>query len=610
MQASRGWIVALATVCALVAATAAQAQTQTVTATWDRNTDAYTTGYRLYYGTSSGSYSQNVNVGNAVSHPLTLSAGTYYFVVRAYNTSSQLGPPSNEVTFTVAGPPPPTPPPPTPPPTPPPPTPPPTPPPGPVNCVVSAWAFQSATAWGACTGGQRSRTETWARTVVTPPANGGAACPALTQTRTATQTCSTTTPAPTAQLTATLPSGSNRVNVSWQTTNATSVTLNGARVSASGSQRPTMSGNSMTFTLVATGAGGSETVTRTVTRRVDCVLSAWSLRSATEWGACNNGQQTRTETWARTVVTAPSGGGRACGALQEQRVGTRACTGGSTPTAPGAPAGVSARVSGTLVTLNWTRAAGGGAPTGYFVSVGTASGASNLLNLQPVGNTLSVAGHVPRGTYYARVKAANAVGASPDSTEIAFRVGAKQRPRSPLGLTGGFQGSTAVLSWAASAGDDQEDAPTGFILEAGSAPGLANLATVRLGDVANFQAVVPRGTYYVRLRAINELGVSDPSAEIVLRPEGGPGRPGTLSSSGTGSTLVLTWRPPSTGAVPHGYVIEAGSAPGLANLAVLATGNVTTFSTTAPPGVYYVRVRGILADGTAGDASNEIVVRR
>lgn len=66
----------------------------------------------------------------------------------------------------------------------------------PVDCVLSAWTLQSATAWGTCVGGQQTRTETWARTVVTPAANGGAACGLLLETRTATQTCVIPVPDP------------------------------------------------------------------------------------------------------------------------------------------------------------------------------------------------------------------------------------------------------------------------------------------------------------------------------------------------------------------------------------------------------------------------------
>jgi len=69
------------------------------------------------------------------------------------------------------------------------PEPPPPPPPTPVDCVVSAWAPASTGEWSACVNGQQSRVDTWARTIVTPPANGGAACPALTETRTVTAPC-------------------------------------------------------------------------------------------------------------------------------------------------------------------------------------------------------------------------------------------------------------------------------------------------------------------------------------------------------------------------------------------------------------------------------------
>lgn len=61
--------------------------------------------------------------------------------------------------------------------------------PAPVDCVVSAWALQSSGPWSACAAQQQSRVESWARTILTPAAHGGAACPALTETRTGTQAC-------------------------------------------------------------------------------------------------------------------------------------------------------------------------------------------------------------------------------------------------------------------------------------------------------------------------------------------------------------------------------------------------------------------------------------
>ena len=75
----------------LLVCAAATASAQTVTASWDRNADSYTAGYRLYYGTASGTYQWSLDAGNQVSAPVNLSPGNvYYFVVRAYNAQYDL----------------------------------------------------------------------------------------------------------------------------------------------------------------------------------------------------------------------------------------------------------------------------------------------------------------------------------------------------------------------------------------------------------------------------------------------------------------------------------------------------------------------------------------
>jgi hypothetical protein len=651
-----GAIATVAAILILGAASVVHAQTTTITLEWDANTDGNTAGYRLYYGNSSASLPNSVDAGSAVSRQLTLNNGsTYYFVVRAYNASGVMGPASNQASIALDGSPPPpqvtftgtlsgattavlnwqtsgatsvtlngaavdlsgsaqfaisatttytlvaV---------------------GPggtvtrtatvtvpvVNCVLSAWSLQSATPWGACVGGQQSRTETWTRAIVTPPSGGGAACGPLTEQRTATQACSGTPPAPTANFTGTL-SGTNTAVLTWETTNSTSVTINGAAVALSGSVQQTIS-QSTTYTLVATGAGGSVTRTATVvpnTGPVDCVVSAWSLQSATPWSACTGGQQSRTETWTRTVITGPANGGAACGPLQEDRVVTQACNGA--PTAPGVPVGLRAELSGSTVVLRWSPDPNGGLPAAYLVSAGTAPGASDLASSVPVGAVTMVSTDLPDGVYYARVKARNSVGTSADSTEVSFTVGTVGPPHRPVGLTGSLQQGVATLAWSPPPPADGLN-PESYVIEAGSAPGLSDLASLAVGNVLGFQAVsVPPGVYYVRVRAMNRRGLSDPSPEIVL-PAAAVGAPEALSWSGAGNLVELRWQAPRAGEVPSAYVIEAGSAPGLANLATLRVGNALTFTTTAPPGVYYVRVRALDSKGAAGNASNEIVVRK
>lgn len=60
-------------------------------------------GYKIYYGTSSGNYSQSSDAGNSTSYQVNnLSGGaTYYFVVTAYNSTGIESSFSNEVSTTI-----------------------------------------------------------------------------------------------------------------------------------------------------------------------------------------------------------------------------------------------------------------------------------------------------------------------------------------------------------------------------------------------------------------------------------------------------------------------------------------------------------------------------
>ena len=84
-----------------------------------------------------------------------------------------------------------------------------------------------------------------------------------------------------------------------------------------------------------------------------------------------------------------------------------------------------------------------------------------------------------------------------------------------------------------------------------------------------------------------------------------PGAPRELSAGVSGDWVSLMWLPPASGSAPSGYVIEAGSAPGLRDLASIATGTAVTSFVTAgvPPGRYYVRLRS--THGTRTSAPSE-----
>lgn len=271
--------------------------------------------------------------------------------------------------------------------------------------------------------------------------------------------------------------------------------------------------------------------------------------------------------------------------------------------APAAPRHLTASVSGTTATLTWQPPSGGGIPLRYLLSVGTAPGGSNVLMEASLGNALAVSGPVPPGTYYARIQAGNMVGVGPVSPDVEFQVGT--RPQAPSALVATRAGDLAVFSWSPPAGTP----PATYRLEAGTGPGLTDVATVLVGAATSFSAPAPAGQYFVRVRALDSAGLtSPPSNEVILPALSAPTAPRSLVSNVSGGVVTLTWSASASGS-PTSYVVEAGSASGLANLATVNVGNVTSFSAAAPPGVYHVRVRALNAAGVS-PASNETIVQR
>lgn len=88
------------------------------------------------------------------------------------------------------------------------------------------------------------------------------------------------------------------------------------------------------------------------------------------------------------------------------------------------------------------------------------------------------------------------------------------RPPTPLTVGAVVESSRVTLQWMPGAGPGQA---SGFRVEAGSGPGLADLARIEVPDLSTFSVDrVPSGTYYVRVRATSMGGVSGASPEIVV----------------------------------------------------------------------------------------------
>ena len=97
-------------------------------------------------------------------------------------------------------------------------------------------------------------------------------------------------------------------------------------------------------------------------------------------------------------------------------------------------------------------------------------------------------------------------------------------------------------------------------------------------------------------------GVSLALASAPLPPE-------AVMSQVNGRNVTVSWSLPGASPDVTDYVLEAGSGPGLSNLALMCVdGNETSLNVVdVPPGRYYVRVRGRNVTGL-GAASSEIVL--
>jgi hypothetical protein len=183
-------------------------------------------------------------------------------------------------------------------------------------------------------------------------------------------------------------------------------------------------------------------------------------------------------------------------------------------------------------------------------------------------------------------------------------------PATPANLQSVVNGHTVSFTWQPSPG------ATGYVIEAGSAPGLSNLASITVPATPSYSVPgVPVGVYYVRVRSIDASGASAPSNEVVVAVSGastgpcaGPPDPPTrLRGLVDGTQVSLSWQPAITGCPPTSYIILAGSSQGLANLAQIPVASAS-FSGNAPDGVYFVSVAGVNAAGTSAPSGSVVVV--
>ncbi len=197
-------------------------------------------------------------------------------------------------------------------------------------------------------------------------------------------------------------------------------------------------------------------------------------------------------------------------------------------------------------------------------------------------------------------------GYSSNNTGRIFRIDLARptAPGAPQNLAANVQGNAVTFTWSAPA---TGSAPTSYVVEAGTAQGLANLGSATTTGTMLAVGGVPTGQYFVRVRARNAVGTGVASADVIATVGcTAPEPPSTLTTSVAGNVVTVAWNV-APGTITT--VIDAGAAPG-------ATSRSTPFTAPSagvtvpgvPAGTYYLRARALNSCGTSTASVERTVV--
>jgi hypothetical protein len=158
------------------------------------------------------------------------------------------------------------------------------------------------------------------------------------------------------------------------------------------------------------------------------------------------------------------------------------------------------------------------------------------------------------------------------------------------------------IAWAPSAAT-----AASYRVEVGAASGEAAYSTYTMDSGTRFDTTgLAASTYFVRVRAVTDSGLSEPSEEVMVAAAGSasptalagfsagqcadrPRAPRDFSAIAEGSTVRLRWEA-GAGPLPTGYVLEVGSAAGVWTAYTVGVTNEMT--ATAAEGTYLLRLTG------------------
>lgn len=277
------------------------------------------------------------------------------------------------------------------------------------------------------------------------------------------------------------------------------------------------------------------------------------------------------------------------------------------PSAPGAPTGLGATPGAGQLALAWTAPAwlGGSAITHYVVETS--------LDGTSWGTALTTADGTPSATLtgltngtpvHVRVRAVNATGTGAPATSTSATP--VTTPGAPTSLAATPGDESASLTWTAPA--DAGGTPvTGYRIE--TSPDGTTWTTAVADSGTTTPVAVLWGLHngtgtWVRVSAINAVGVGTPGTAVRVVPRTTPGAPTGLGLAPGDGTLTVTWVAPGDdgGNAVSAYRVETSADGTTWALAATPSASPATLTGLTNGTVVHVRVRAVNAAG-AGAAS-------
>jgi hypothetical protein len=250
----------------------------------------------------------------------------------------------------------------------------------------------------------------------------------------------------------------------------------------------------------------------------------------------------------------------------------------ATPTAPGAPTGLTAAPGNGKATLSWSApGSDGGSPVADYVIEGGPSPSGSGIQESTGSDTATLSGLTNGTAYSFSVHAQNAFGDGPVATVTVTPVSSGSTtqngggtspstvPGAPTGLTPSHGDGFIALSWSAPASTGGS-AITGYHVYMGfssSFTGAREFTTsgpsFRLTDAQN------GSTYFIKVTALNAAGEgpATPVASVTPDPPAAPSPPTGLTARARPGEVILSWSPPPGGLKSgDGYQIFMGTSPG------------------------------------------------